>query len=294
MKSNLLRLVRKLIRNINLPGRYVLSEVAAKVLVPATGFVEGSIGAYRISCDFRDLIQRQIYFGLYDQAETRLVRKLLKPGDGFFDVGANVGYYSLVASQIIGNSGRVHAFEPIAENVAAFKETITVNSIANIIVNQVAVGAADGSLTLYVGDGRAKSSGWASQVLSESRPKALVVDMISLDGYIQREAIDHIRLVKLDIEGAERDALLGMQALLSQPDAPDLLCEINPYLLGRQNLDSRALTRFLADHGYFLYQADKLTAGNMDPDKIIVQLINLFCTKNPAQIENLENRCVSS
>ena len=146
----ILKLARTFISRTRLPGRYILAEMAAKLFAPPTGVVEGELGGFRLTLDFSDSIQRQIYFGLYDQPETALLGRLLRPGDVFLDVGANVGYYSLIASQNVGLKGQVHAFEPIAKNVRTLTRTIAENGISNIFVNQVAVGAQAGSLGMVV------------------------------------------------------------------------------------------------------------------------------------------------
>lgn len=275
----LLNLAQKTISKGNFPGRYVLAEYVSWLLGPANDVVDGRIGEYTVSFDFKDQLQRQMYFGLYDPPETQLLYRLLQPGDIFLDVGANVGYYTLVASQIVGPDGQVHAFEPIAQNTAALRETITQNNISNILVNEVAVGATPGSLQLYVGDREIGNSGWASIVSSQKRTKGLTVEKISLDRYLQAREITQVQLVKLDIEGSELQALQGMESLLSGPDAPSLLCEVNPYLLGKLNLSPRVLTTYLDERGYLLFEVDRSAIRPIAPEHEITRLVNLFCTK---------------
>jgi len=76
---------------------------------------------------------------------------------------------------------------------------------------------------------------------------------------------------------------------LSRPDAPDLICEVNPFLLERQNLHSQDLTKSLADYGYWLYRADIPLARPLDPDKALSRVTNLFCTKKPERITMLSH-----
>ena len=282
-----LDLVRRLGSKTRLPGRYVLAEIAAKLFMPKSGFLEGHVGMYRVLFDFRDLLQRQMYFELYEQPETRLIHAVLDTGDVFLDVGANVGYYSLLASQIVGDSGQVHAFEPIPQNVVALRRTILANGITNIVVNQVAVGDRPGSLDLFVSDQKVGSSGWASIVPSRRRSKVVTVERMAIDHYVQSGSISRVKLAKLDIEGGELDAFRGMISLLGQPDAPDLLCEVNPHLLEKLGSESRDLTWFLAEQGYVLYRVELSALKPIGSNQKITKLENLFCTKTPGHWRHL-------
>ena len=219
--------------------------------------------------------------------EISLIQKVLKQGDCFLDIGANVGYYSFVASGLVGDAGRVIAFEPVPKNLAAIRKNIDANAIANIDLQPVAVGAKAGSLMLYLGDDSLGNSGWASIFSSEKRTTGLEVEMVALDDFVRQNNVPKIRLIKMDIEGSEPDALKGGQAMFSQPNAPDILCEVNPYLLGLGKNNSTLLTGLLAGFGYHLFQADDLSP--VDPGRVITNLTNLYCTKNPDQAGSLRN-----
>lgn len=287
MRNLFLEFINKILK-IKFPGRYVLSQIAAKILKPRNGYVHGHIGSYLITLKISDLIQQQIYFGIYEDKETLFFKKLLGPGDIFFDIGANVGYYSFLASQFVGNTGMVYAFEPISSNVTSFEENIHANAIANIIINPVAVGSENGSIILYTENEELGNSGWASRIRSIRRTKEVLVEVISLDEYIQKENISHVHLVKMDIEGSELDALKGGQLLFSKEDAPDIICEVNPFLLGLINLNSTALTRYLKNYGYHIYEIGSNSI--LDPDVAFTDLKNLYCTKKFTQAQSLINK----
>src|SRR5690242_8873726 len=84
------------------------------------------------------------WIGTWEWDKQRLVQKLLRSGDSFFDVGANVGFYSLLASRLVGSAGRVVAFEPLPRNVQALKEHLRINRVRNVTVWEAAVSEAEG------------------------------------------------------------------------------------------------------------------------------------------------------
>jgi FkbM family methyltransferase len=279
LQRTLLQTVRAFTANVPIKGRYVLAEVAARALTQKTDRLIGTVGSYRVELDMNDLIQRQIYFGLYDTGEVALVRRLLQPGDVFFDIGANVGFYSLIGAGAVGATGRVHAFEPMPRNADKLRGAIALNALTHIVVNQAAVGDAPGTLTLHFPDDKDENSGWATVVVDGKKPNQIDVPMITVDEYVEAQKIARVKLIKMDIEGAEPLALAGMRGLLARANAPDMLVEINPYLLTHAGKDSRAITDPLVSSGYTLYHSDNVNGAPLDPTRVIDQFANIYARK---------------
>ncbi len=276
MRAAVLRLTREIIGNNWLPGHYVLSEFITQIIGAKQQVMEGHIGSYRVEFDFRDLLQRQMWFNLYDVQEIALVKTLLKPGDVFLDAGANIGFYSLVASQLVGETGQVHAFEPIQANVDQFNTTIERNKINNIEVNQIALGAAPGFLTIYQGDDPIGNSGWASVVQTERKNRPREVAVTSLDTYLQQQNIQQVALIKLDIEGAEFAALQGCQAILSSDFRPAIILELNEFLLTPNGLTASQILRHIEAYGY-RFQLIGRTLVDIDPSFQLHGVMNILC-----------------
>src|SRR5579863_8811720 len=95
-------------RPLSFRGKAALIEF----LIPRNGELEARIFGSRFSLDTSDYLQRHIYGGSFEREETGIVRRTLRPGMTFVDVGANVGYYTALAAQLVGPSGSVFAFEP--------------------------------------------------------------------------------------------------------------------------------------------------------------------------------------
>lgn len=283
----MLAILREFLSRTSVPGRYVSVHLLAKMYLPGDKQeIDEQIGEYVFRFDFSDELQRQMYFGLYDQAETVLIVSVLALGDVVFDIGANVGYYSMLASQLVGPSGQGHAFEPIRDTAKRLRSAVPCNDIKNIVVNQVAVGTCEGTLDLYVGCQNMGNSRWASVVPSDRRPNVVTVRQRRADEYVAAHGIKTVRLVKLDIEGFEPEAISGMHSLLDRTDAPDILCELNPWLLERRGFDSRAITLPLAAHGYRLFSITRTTREELDASQRIAGLTNIYGCKSEGAWQN--------
>lgn len=110
----------------------------------------------QIEVNLRDLLGAQIYFqgvDRKDRGEVRLLKRLLKPNDVVFDVGANIGVITMLAAKHVPY-GTVHSFEPSSENVARLQRNLSLNQFNNVIVNQTAVSSKVGELELFIPDGQ--------------------------------------------------------------------------------------------------------------------------------------------
>lgn len=153
----------------------------------------------------------------------------LKPGDCFFDVGAHVGLYSLIASRVVGADGCVVAFEPDPRNVELLREHVVRNGLSNVSIAQAAVWRSDGEVLFLRGGSSpmGKSSRRGAVIESGAAPasgETISIQAVSLDRYV----VDGYSpsLIKVDVEGAECDVLKGAERLLAQVK-PALICEVH-------------------------------------------------------------------
>jgi len=218
-------------------------------------FVEAPTkSGFRMHLDLRDRwIQRYIYFlGTWDRDSTKIVHSVLRDGDVFFDVGANVGYFTLMAAKLVGPRGRVYAFEPEPELYSQLSRNVTLNGMKNVELANVAVTDRSGKILIenvaYIGN-----RGAASLVPRQPGMPMIEVNAISLDEFSRMHGIARIRLIKMDIEGAEMLALQGMIGLLSAPTVPDLLCEVDDRLLRRMGFRDEDVYSLLSSLGFKRY-----------------------------------------
>jgi FkbM family methyltransferase len=143
---------------------------------------------------------------------NRLILKSLSEGDVFIDVGANIGYYSILAARIVGKQGQVIALEPVPNTVKVLDLNIKLNNLKNIKIIPKAAWSNSAPLKIYVPGG---CYGWASPII---RPdcKSLTVDAVPLDDV--SEKIPAIKLLKIDVEGSECRVIVGARGTLKKTE----------------------------------------------------------------------------
>src|SRR5882757_3800337 len=146
--------------------------------------------------------------GTLEPPVQEALRRLLAPGDVFYDIGANVGFFTLLGARLVGPSGRVVAFEPVPWCAHAVGRNIALNGFAHAQIRAEAVGAADGSARLLV-VGEASWSHLESTGRHADVRDEIDVTMVSIDGLVASGAIPPPDVLKIDTEGAELQAIEG-------------------------------------------------------------------------------------
>ncbi|MGI8407673.1 MAG: FkbM family methyltransferase, partial [Actinomycetota bacterium] len=199
----------------------------------------------RILADLTRPFGRSLYRYGFPEPEAQLLRELLRPGDVFVDGGAHIGVFTLLAAALVGETGRVVACEPVPENMELLEANVALNRFACVETHMVALGEQSGHGALFsFGEGSALGSFAPASLEGSIR---MPVEVKTLDevtvGFVAR-----VRLVKLDIEGAELLALRGAPAVLRAK--PDFLLELEPEHLARQNATIGELQTLFSAVGY--------------------------------------------
>lgn len=162
----------------------------------------------------------------YEPETTNLILSLLKPGMTFVDIGAHVGYYSLIASRKIGPVGKVFSFEPDPRNYALLTANISANNCTNVIPVQKAIADYTGKGRLFLATYSVSHSLYKDNSIPISL--AIEIDVVSLDDYFRQLDWPSVDVIKMDIEGAEIPALRGMRELSSRNPSLKLILEFKP------------------------------------------------------------------
>jgi len=212
-------------------------------------------GNVHMRCDLSKLLQRQLYFfGAYEEKDCACWVRMAKQARTIFDIGANVGLYSLLAAAA-NTRATIHAFEPTSEVFDRFVENLRLNHFANVVPNPLAVGNATGKSLLHFCAGSDSANEGMNYVSPESVSGSdLEIEVVSLDDYCRQNGIACIDLLKLDIEGSEYEALLGAENLLSKQAIGCIFLELTEWAAERKGHSIRDLKQLLAGAGYQIYQ----------------------------------------
>jgi FkbM family methyltransferase len=215
-------------------------------------------GRYRFVCDLRDSICRDVCFtGKYEPQETVLVRRLLRPGMVFLDVGANWGYFTLLGAHVVGSTGRVISFEPHPLLYEMLSQNVAQNNLTQVIPLRIGAAAEAGTETLVGWDPATDNWGVSSLIAVAGRPgPEYKIETRAIDNLAGQQIPGAVDLVKMDIEGAEGAALDGMMKGLAQGRYKRLLLELHPEQLTRQGRNPRDILNLLRECGYTIMKID--------------------------------------
>lgn len=165
----------------------------------------------------------------------------LSAGDVFYDVGAHVGFFTLLGARLVGSTGRVYSFEPSPENLIILRHNIKLNHLQQVDIVEAAVTDRTGRADLILGMSSDNSRLGDARAITGS---SIRVRTISLDDAVQRHGFSPPSLVKIDAEGAEADVLRGMAQTVER-HRPIVVCEVHEYTSAREaiSLVASAISR---------------------------------------------------
>ena len=218
--------------------------------------------------------------GTYEPVITQLFEKLIKPGMTVVDVGAHIGYFTLLAAQQTGSEGKVYAFEPDPTNYSVLTGNISNNGYGSVVPVPKAVCDAPGTASFFLHMDTVAHSLYPTTL---GRGKSTIsVETTSLDNFFEQEGWPPVNLIKMDIEGAEAAALEGMKKLIERNETVYLVLEFIPQIQQNAGIDPHELLGKLRELGFTI---QVVTEDGLQPldDKACEDLnlhAELFCEKN--------------
>jgi len=185
----------------------------------------------------------------YEPDTIRIMCILLRKGCVFCDIGANEGYFSVIASKLIGPTGKVYAVEPQRRLDPVFQQNMRLNNCQNVTLLQCAITDQVGQSYIYLSPNTNTGSSGLRRATKYWNPKQLV-ETLTLEELIERNAISHVDLMKLDIEGYEYEAILGSTHVLKEGVIEAIALELHPSLIRARRLDPHDIGRVLTSCGY--------------------------------------------
>jgi FkbM family methyltransferase len=228
-------------------------------------------------------VSRGCLFDAYEPVETGLVRQYLTAGDVFFDIGANIGWFSLLASTIVGPNGHIHAFEPRTPTVEYLRRSVVMNGLESVVTIHD-FGLDSVSSEQFLGWVKDTPNPGSSMIMSSAIKngfESIPIRLVAMDSL----NISRVSFVKIDVEGAEMRVLEGGANTLSR-NRPIVLSEIHPVQLQRvSGVTPADYFAWFLNKGYRAFIADavrtgeEITAFPVDWHK---ELINIIFLPNPA------------
>jgi FkbM family methyltransferase len=186
-------------------------------------------------------------FSALENFETTVLKDIIKDGMAVLDIGANIGYYTLKLAKLVGTKGKVYAFEPDPNNYSLLVKNLKTNNYENVIAMPKAVSDKTGKLKLFICE---EHKGDHRIFDSHDGRKSIEIETVALDDFFfQNEKIDFI---KMDIQGAEYLAFMGMEDLIQRNQSLIIITEFSPSLLAKSGFPAERLINKIVDYGYKL------------------------------------------
>jgi FkbM family methyltransferase len=196
---------------------------------------------------------------MYEPETSNVFASVLRPGDTFIDIGAHVGFFSMLASALVGPTGAVYSFEPEPRNFAHLLDHIAANAATNVRPMHMAVGAAPGVAEFYVNtDNDGGHALWEVgkhpfNEQTRATPQHRKVFVTTLDQVFEGRDVSTLRAMKIDSEGAEFSIITGARQTLTRYPIPFIVAEINRFGLQAMGTSEAELRALFTELGYETY-----------------------------------------
>ncbi|MFC1816863.1 FkbM family methyltransferase [Thermodesulfobacteriota bacterium] len=234
-----------------------IGRILLKIVPSPKGATTIHVGGYTIvTWPSRNDWWKLMYIGYCGVEIAHNIRKFLIESGVFIDVGAGVGYFTAIASKIVGNSGEVHCFEPLPPNISAIQEMIQSKPNSNIILNSCALGVDNSVHSYFIErfDNYTMSSMVSTFNNMENISEKIEVKTKRLDKYLEQKNIREVSLIKIDVEGYEYFVLKGLEGYFKKnADRPPIIVEIAPQVCEILGYSLREFYDFMRDYGYEAY-----------------------------------------
>jgi FkbM family methyltransferase len=222
---------------------------------PSPNIVATTLEGMKFRCRPPDLIQMYIWlFGVWEPELSAFIAAGLAPGDCFLDVGANIGYFSVLAARRVGDAGSVVAIEPSPTVFPLLEESARVNHAGRQIrLVNAAAGSDVGSVPIY--SGPSHNIGLTTTVPERGFELEGVVPSLPLDAILRPEEKAALRMIKIDVEGREPEVLRGMEELIRDSrDDLEIVIELSPDWWSDPALTVPKVVQPFVDAGFNIYE----------------------------------------
>lgn len=275
-RQSVLQNLRKVVISVPIRGRFRIGRIVSSALVPNGKVALSHIEGRQMVFDFRNPHEVSMYFDLFAPELSLVMRNVLERGDVFIDCGANIGYYSCLASSLVGHEGKVYSIDANPFCVERIRQSKAVGDYTNMEIIQCAIGETMDDIEFNLADDPMYSSLANLNELNFTKTQSTIsVPLRTLDDILSpyHEA-QRIRLIKMDIEGAEIDAIRGAETTLDKQLVDYIYVEVHAKQLQLRGQNPNDVLGLLSTHGFkikrqfgqyaYLYQSDALGRGHIN------------------------------
>lgn len=225
---------------VRVVNRFILSRLKSPI---------AEVGGHKMFLDSMDILRLSIR-GVHEPLVTELVEKEVKKGDIVLDIGAHIGYYTLIFAKLVGEEGKVYAFEPEPTNFSLLKKNVEINGYENVVLIEKAVSNENGKIRLYL-----SKSNTADHRTYDSHDgrRYIEIESIRLDDFCKNNDWK-IDFIKMDIQGAEAGAIQGMLNILKRNNNIKMVMEFCPLRLKEFGTRPGECLKLLIETGFKLYE----------------------------------------
>jgi FkbM family methyltransferase len=234
---------------------------------------------------------------LYEPGLARLFAEVLQAGDCVVDVGAHIGYFTLLAATLVGPHGKVFAFELDEENANQLSANIALNNYTHVVPCRGAVGSANTTVPYFLnaddegGHALWDIGGQLANARSGAPCHTRSVEMMTLDAVLSQQELAAVKLIKISAEGAEYDVILGGTQTLIKYDVPYIVCRLHPFALRQMGQAENELRSFMGSIGYAasILAPDGVTLQPLTPEEALDETssVTVVFTKLHLQTDTL-------
>jgi FkbM family methyltransferase len=241
-------------------------------------------GGSRMLVPTDDLVGRVLAIsGVWEPNITAAFRRTLAPGDVCLDIGAHIGYYTLLAARLVGSRGRVYAFEPSPESYSRLRANIDLNGLRNVTTVELAVGEPERRAVLYEGPRHNTGLTTLSPVLaakSETPARETIVDVGPVTSVVPPEDLARVRVIKVDVEWHEIEVFQSLAPVFELGQPLSVFVEFTPH---RDAPEAASQFAALCEaHRFTLYQVPSgYSVEKLFPERL----------EEPTLVEELPGKC---
>ncbi len=258
--------------------RVFLNKLNSKLKVEFIEF-EGN----KLYLDTDDSLFLSVY-GFHEKTETELVKNEIKFGDVVIDIGANIGYYTLLFAKLVGPTGHVFAFEPDLNNFKLLTKNIFENGFTNVTLIQKAISNENDIKDFYL-----TNSGTTAHRLSKphNNNNSVKIETTTLDEFL-KNFNKNVNFIKIDIHGAEGKAIKGMLSTIKKTPSIKILQEWWPDAIKDYDMEPEEHLNILTTLGFTFYEIDDVNGKIMESsiDELLnkypttkIKDVNIFCKR---------------